>query len=1056
MRRLSLPLSRAAAHAARVIALATFAQTALATTPASHDVTLTAAAGTTVVEWTGTSPPGTAGGGSTCASTGVSDPTEDGHVINLTVPAGIYTNFKVKADFHIEWDDDAEDLVLTLEKDGAHVDDSDGGSPEENVSINSPTSGSYEAVVCSFAAILPTEFRGKLTITVTEKTVNPDIDGDGVPNDKDVCPGTASGTPVDVDGCPAPGASGLPPRFQIHVSPPGLGDDAGEPSVGFNKFSGNTMFISYVTAIRETYQENVVPPLLPASCPATWEDKSGTLTTVNSLDPILFTDEATGRTWNSQLAGDNSLMEYTDDDGETWTPAQQGPPNGGADHQTVASGVYPAGFQPPTALWPTTGPKRAVYYCSQSVATAFCSRSDDGGQTFGQGNPFKNADCGAGALHGHVKVAPDGTVYVPDSSQCVLGTGGTEQNVVAFRSDNAGVTWTVKNIPSSTGGAGSDPSIGIATDGTLFMCYENSDSHVHMAVSKNKGDTWINDKDLGAAQGIVQTRFPQAIAGDNNRAACAFLGTTTPGNGSSLAFEGVWYGYIATTYDQGLTYHLVNTTPLDPVQGYGGICGSGTCRNLLDFNDLQIDDQGRQLFAFADGCIGGCVKDPSANSFASKATIVRQTGGRTMFAAKDNAPGTRFNNPTTIAPAAACARQDLSTRTIVQADVRWSPPDTGGSRITNYKVYRATDPAGSFALLGSTGTNTFFADTTAKPSVAKYYYRVEAQNAVGIAPVSNTISLEVNTQAVDTCKVPGEIIAQDSDSDASPPADDVEIIYVGVAEPDTDPDNFVITEKVAAFTAGQPPANSFYPILFPLSGKYLSLDATQGAPKFTYGTYQDVGQGVLAFTEQGLLDPDSKYVADGTITMVVPRTFFGSPAPGAVISGFDVRTRVGGQSATSRDTAGPADYTVRGVDICADPGFPIADLSTSDNEGGAPLSVTFKVSGAHTKDKEIVSYSLNFGDGSPVQNGSFGGAGSVNLPHSFGGAGVYRARLTVTDEVGTASSNLAEETITVFGGSSGGTPLDGNTHVGGALAPWSLLVLGLAALAGPRRRRGGR
>ena len=114
---------------------------------------------------------------------------------------------------------------------------------------------------------------------------------------------------------------------------------------------------------------------------ALWEDVSYTTTKVASLDPILFTDEATGRTFNSQLSGANSLFEYTDDDGENWTPAQQGPPNGGADHQTVASGPYPASATPPNALWPASGDKRAVYYCSQDVALAFCSRSDDGGVT---------------------------------------------------------------------------------------------------------------------------------------------------------------------------------------------------------------------------------------------------------------------------------------------------------------------------------------------------------------------------------------------------------------------------------------------------------------------------------------------------------------------------------------------------------------------------------------------------------------------------------------------------------------------------------------------------
>ena len=861
---------------------------------------------------------------------------------------------------------------------------------------------------------------------------------------------------------PPPPATGLPPRFQIHVAPAALGNDAAEPSIGFNKHTQRSMFISYTQALRQTYQEDIVPPLLPQSCPALWEDKSGTLTAVNSLDPILFTDEVTGRTFNSQLTGSNSLFEFTDDDGENWMPGQIGASNGGADHQTVASGPYPAAATPPTATWPATGDKRAVYYCSQSVATAFCARSDDGGQTFGPGYTFKNLDCGAGALHGHVKVAPDGTVYVPDSSQCVAPTGvggGTAGNVITHVSENAGLTWTQRAIPTSTGGAGSDPSIGIATDGTLYMCYENGDSRARMAVSHDKGATWENDQDIGAALGITQTRFPQAIAGDPDRAACAFLGTTgarpeSPTNdGSSLGFEGVWHGFVATTYDGGQTYHLVNVTPGDPVQGWGGV-GGGDNRNLLDFNDLQIDDEGRLLFALADGCTGGCVNDPSANGFAAKATIIRQTGGRSMFAALDNAPGLRFNNPVALAPEAACARQDLSKRSPIQAEVKWDAPDTGGADIGTYRVFRATDPAGPFTLLGSTaGTKKAFVDTTALATVEKYYYQVETENPVGIAPLSNIIELEITAEAVDTCTLPGEVIALDVAGDGA--GDDTDILYLAVAEPPAFPDAFVITEKIANFTAGTPPASSFYPILFPTKGNlYIALDATQGPPKFTYGTYENVGQGVLAFTEAGTL-PDSSFTADGTITFVVPRTLLGDPAVGAVIAGFDARTRVGAQSATSRDTAGPSDYTVRGTEICTAVQPLLASLAASVTQGKAPLPVTFTISGTPPDGATLSSYSILYGDEPGANPTPYTGpmaGGTAVVSHTYTAPGVYRARVTVTDSNGDTSENLAEQTVTVTAADGVGKALD-NTRLGGGLPPLTLLALGLFALA-RRRTRG--
>ena len=1035
----------------RILALAAFLSLSFsvgATTPPAQNVTAPTVDGQVVVAtWTGSTPPGASGGGNTCVD-GVGT---DTHTINLTVPTGAYDDVKITADFHIEWDDASSDLVLTVETAGVVVGDSDGGTPEENVSTNNPASGAFKAIACPFAAALPTTIRGRLTLTATAKvSTNPDLDGDGVLNEIDVCPGTPSGATVDADGCTVATASGLPPRFQIHVAPPGMGDDSGEPSIGFNKNTGRTMYISYVNALRQTYHESVVPQVLPASCPALWEEKSGLLTTVNSLDPILFTDEATGRIFNSQLSGSNSLFEFSDDDGENWTVAQQGPPNGGADHQTVASGRYPASFTPPTALWPSSGPKRAVYYCSQSVATAFCSRSDDGGQVFGPGFTFKNADCAAGALHGHVKVAPDGTVYVPDSSQCVLPVGGTADTVIAFRSDNAGQTWSVKSVPSSVGGAASDPSIGIATDGTLYMCYEDSNSHVRMAVSKDKGNTWINDRELGASLGIIQTRFPQAVAGDPDRAACAFLGTTTEGNGESLSFAGVWHGYMATTYDGGLSYHLANVTPLDPVQGHGGICGSGTCRNLLDFNDLQIDDKGRLIFAYADGCIGACVKDPSANGFAAKGSIVRQSGGRTLLATFDNNP-TRFNNPTTITPAPACARQDLSVRTETYSNVVWSTPDTGGARISNYEVHRATSAAGPFVLLGSSGTATSFLDSTVDPLVEKYYYKVVAQNSVGKALDSNVIELVVTIiPFVDTCVAPGDIVIADPTGDVSPaPADEMDIVFVGIHEPEAYPDSFVFTLKIKNFTTGAPPSGGFYTVMFPAIGnKYIAMRAETTPPRFEYGTF--VVDTTTSFTAGGNLNPASKFTANGTITLIVPRSYLGNPAVGGVIPGFEARARVGANT-TSRDSTATADYTVRGSAICIT-GVTLADLKATPVQGNSPLKVSFKISGTQSKNKSLDTYTINFGEaGSSATTGSFNGQSSVQLTHSYTKAGVYRASLSISDVDGTASVNPAEQTITVTGGSSG-TAEFSNNKLGGSLPPALLLVLAAAGVLGRRRR----
>ncbi|HUS23434.1 MAG TPA: exo-alpha-sialidase [Candidatus Binatia bacterium] len=447
---------------------------------------------------------------------------------------------------------------------------------------------------------------------------------------------TASVTLVSDETAPATDA---PPAFAALQPLPGVGDNTnGEMSIGHNPKTRRTLTLGFSQTLRTTYAGDGTP---------SWEDVSEPNTQLNSNDPILFTDPRTGRSFVSQLQAGTpgeSIFYFTDDDGDSWTLSPS-TADGGIDHQTVGGGPYPAGG--------TAGPAGdyadAVYYCSQSVLLAFCIRSDDGGMTFGAPAVLKtDADCDGylGAIHGHLKVAADGTVYVPDRS-----CGGRQALAV---STDAGETFTLKRLPEGATAGEGDPSVGVGSDGTLYFCYLRADSHVHVAVSHDRGDTWINDHDVGYAAGVVHAVFPAAVAGDADRAACAFLGTGTRGAYQSTSFEGIWFPYVAMTYDGGQTWHTVNGTPGDPVQGTGGIALGGTTaienRNLLDFNDITLDEHGRVLFAYDDGCLGDCVLPPyqpaqvciptggindvCINSTA-KSTILRQRGGRTLYAAFD-------------------------------------------------------------------------------------------------------------------------------------------------------------------------------------------------------------------------------------------------------------------------------------------------------------------------------------------------------------------------------------------------------------------------------------
>jgi hypothetical protein len=135
------------------------------------------------------------------------------------------------------------------------------------------------------------------------------------------------------------------------------------------------------------------------------------------------------------------------------------------------------------------------------------------------------------------------------------------------------------------------------------------------------------------------------IAGDDNRAAFAFLGTTAIGDDqTNLDFpaNAQWYMYISTTYDGGQTWTTINATPGDPVQ-HGcidlqgiavGTSRTDVCsrRNLLDFNDITVDAQGRVLVAYADGCTSdACIHDPASTEATAVNYVLRQWGDSSTF-----------------------------------------------------------------------------------------------------------------------------------------------------------------------------------------------------------------------------------------------------------------------------------------------------------------------------------------------------------------------------------------------------------------------------------------
>jgi MYXO-CTERM domain-containing protein len=352
------------------------------------------------------------------------------------------------------------------------------------------------------------------------------------------------------------------------------------------------------------------------------------------------------------------------------------------DHQTVGGGPYRGESKPATAG--LTGYPNAVYYCAQNSYSGACARSDDGGLTYLPGVEAYNTPANAGgdpmggacsAIHGHVRVAPDGVVYLPNKGCGGTPTGNNLTNSEFFGgtpalsvSEDNGLTWTVRKVnwPNDAHNPDeADPSVAADKSSAVYFGWEDGvnpsetvygkTSSAKISVSHDHGVTWTKPYDVSSGLGLNNVQFPEVIAGDTGRAAFAFLGTKGIGDDQHNGMVGEWHLYIATTLDGGATWSTVDTTPNDPVQR-GCISLQGTSnktvldtnicsqRNLLDFNDITYDSQGRVLVAYADGCVGACVTDPKSGSKGAVDMVMRQTSGPLLL--RDGA----YDAPVAVAP----------------------------------------------------------------------------------------------------------------------------------------------------------------------------------------------------------------------------------------------------------------------------------------------------------------------------------------------------------------------------------------------------------------------
>ena len=425
------------------------------------------------------------------------------------------------------------------------------------------------------------------------------------------------------------GSDGLP----VDVEPLNLsfvfsnvGEEGAEPSIGVTS-SGCIFFIAFEKVMR--------------SCDhgESWEDVTGWMCAFQTNDPWGWVDPVTDRIFNVQMQGlETSWICVSDDDGLTWVgnPHDSGttPIN---DHIKLATGP-----------WTGEGPygnagqftqnlyETAVYYCYNKLAGIFCYTSFDGGLNFVAGGQIFGLATTNGGLHGAITSAPDGTVYV---------TPRVATPTVIVSHDN-GFSWFDRSMGEDVGTPNPRKNSEVATDteSNAYHIWTGADEGVYMSRSTDSGETWEQTSIRISPSAVISTVFPQIDAGDPGRIAITYLGSE---NGSELNQSDIdgepWDGnahyapanvsyYLYITYslnalDPEPIFHTVRVSP-DPVQ-VGSIClNSGDCRdiggsnrNLLDFNDLHIDREGRVYVAFADGCIDSCASSNNSTPEDSRGRL---------------------------------------------------------------------------------------------------------------------------------------------------------------------------------------------------------------------------------------------------------------------------------------------------------------------------------------------------------------------------------------------------------------------------------------------------
>jgi hypothetical protein len=418
-----------------------------------------------------------------------------------------------------------------------------------------------------------------------------------------------------------------------------VGETGKEPSIGITS-NGCMFFIAMEKPMRSCdYGES-------------WTNVADVTQAPFTNDPYGWVDLETDRIFNIHMMGlESTWIGWSDNNGQSWlgNPHDSGttPLN---DHIKLATGpwVDEGLFGPIGQLNPTYD--TAVYFCFNKLAGISCFTSFDGGATFEVGGNIVGLASTNGGLHGAITTAPDGTVYL---------TPRVETPTLIFSKDN-GLNWEEREMGTDVGTPSPRKNSEVATDSdsNAYHIWTGNDQGIYMSRSIDSGESWDAQSIRITPIEVISTAFPQTDAGDPGRIAVTYLGSengslvdsnsTIPENWTGNAHYApnevhyhLYVTYSLNALDENPIFHTRRVTD-DPVQ-IGSIClNSGDCssdqggsnRNLLDFNDLTIDLEGRVYIAFADGCIDACASSPDpqpADSRTGRGSVYFMANGPSLY-----------------------------------------------------------------------------------------------------------------------------------------------------------------------------------------------------------------------------------------------------------------------------------------------------------------------------------------------------------------------------------------------------------------------------------------